>query len=346
LVQAFRGNTSPAPPPPKNWFEEPLQDGVNILQYLVWVYARICVCRTWVNAVFTDFSKDEDVFEQQWFARKSSNWDTAGVIYVSVMTHWSGTQNMMLFAMYAGMLSLHWAYAWPRLMFMVARSSEVVQDCWIEWTTANSTTFSQDKCDNQHIATLEFMHLIYYCMAGATGVMFCVDMATVVVLFYRNQNIISPDDVVIHKAYCSEACTWYLFLEQMHQQHQLVWLKHTLNVIIFCGLLCETETNSFQQKKSKTSALSLFGYRLVCFCVCFSEFFVLYYYGRDTYTSTVINLTYFEVCHVYQYVIFFFPQHTHTAWSAQIRILCSRVKGLPSGTWVLLLATLEHVIKL
>jgi len=278
---------------------------VNILQYLVWVYAMIYVCQTWLNAVFTDFSIDEDVFETQFLARKSSNCDTAGVIYVFVMTHWSGTQNMMLFAMYVGMLSLHFAYAWPRLVFMWVNSSEVVKHCWIEWTTTKYTTVSKETCDNQHIVTLEFMHLIYYCMAGATGVMFCVDMATVVVLFYRNQNIISPTDIVDHKAYCSQACTWYLFLQLVHQQHELVWLKHTLNFIIFLAFLCETEHVSFQQKKSKTSALSLVGYKLVCLCVCSSEFFVLYYYGRETYTSTVIYLTYFEVCRVYQYVFVF-----------------------------------------
>jgi hypothetical protein len=304
LVQACRGTTSPAPPPAKDWFAEFVLDGVNILQYLVWVCAMMYVCVIWIDALYSEFSSDYTVFVQKWLTRKSTAYDTAGVIYVFVMTHWSGTQTMMLFAMYVGVLSLHLAHEWPRYIFLEALSRQDIRACWYEWKDANTTTLSK-YCDNQHVATRQVMHIIYYYMACAIGFMFCVDMATVVILFYRNQKIVSPGDFVVHQAFCSQACTLYLFVQHVHGVHKIVWLKHTLNFIIFGVFLCSTTTSTYENIKPKTSALSLFGCRLVCLCVCCSEFVVLYYHGETTWVSQILEKLFGETCRVYQYVLAF-----------------------------------------
>lgn len=279
--------------------------GIILLHYCVWVWAMFYVGRAWAEALFTQWATEVPALTEQLLTRQSTNWDIAGLVYVFVMTHWRGSQSIMLFSIYVGMLSLHLAYSWPRIMFFQMYTRQSVHDCWTEWVTANLTALSEDQCDNQHITTNEFMHNFYYCITTGISVMFCVDMVTVVVVFNRNQNIPSPDDLVEHNAFCSRACTYYLFMDYLHSQHGVVWFRHTLNVIVFLVLFMQSFHKFYDDLKSKTSRNSLFAQRIVCVYVVCTEFVVLSYNERETFAYKVIDLTYFEVTRVYQFDFIF-----------------------------------------
>ena len=311
VVRAEKGTPAVALPPPKEWYEAALEDGIKVLHHIVWLSAMIYVRVSWLHAQFQVFAADHGLFEQEMQERVSSDWDVVGLIYVFVMTHWRGRQGKMLFSMFIGMLSLHSAHSWPLIKRFYLYSGVDNVDCWNEWSTAGTIHAPlpfESQCDSGYNAIHILMTNIYYRTATVVGCVFLADVATVAAVFYRNENVSSASKVYVHTSFCSGVCTLYLFMNFVHSGHNVLWVRHTLNVVVFIAALLQTLHESYSAQGvggSKTSRLSLLACRMICIVVITTECVVLMYRGKDNWTYYLLIRIFDEVYRVYVLVFIF-----------------------------------------
>jgi len=262
----------------------------------LWAYTMYEVAKTWIlNAHVTlppAFAEAEAMFE----ARPLCEWDILAMTCVLAHTLWRGSQSTYMLLLSVGLLSLQTATNWPWISYVVDGFRYEMHLCKVSYSKLSNT--DSISCDNNAIRLKMLCTFAYCVVAMGVGIIYLVDVMTVLVLYVRTVNADDNTAPIYHIPHCFQVCTLYVVtsIGMALKEFVPVSVTHTLNFLLF--LMCGGRTFLARYHRKEdlwTTRVSLYASRGICFFVVGTEWFVNRWHGYRTWGYLAVGSLFQQV---------------------------------------------------
>ena len=232
------------------------------------------VAATWIlnaHVLLKDpFEKATAEFE----GRPQCEWDMLALSGVVAYSLCRGSQSTCMLLLSVGLLSLQTATSWPWIRYVGDGFFQEMRLCKVSFYSAVSNADSTS-CDNKAIR-LQLLCTFAYCLvAMGVGMVYLMDVVTVLVLYVRVPNADDNTAPIYHIPHCFHVCTLYVVTSIGIEAKEFVPVRvtHTVNFVLF--LLCGGRTFLARYDRKEdlwTTRVSLYASRGICFFVVGTEY--------------------------------------------------------------------------
>jgi len=203
---------------------------------------------------------------------------------------WHGLHNMGILLLFVGLMSLQLATFWPLMKYVTDGVFGEVLQCWELWTTNPTNNPVSNRCDNKMVTLKTFVKFFYFLIVRCILMVNLVDMMMVLVMRIHNFNVANSQEFQLHTPYCFYVCAFYVLTNRLHSRYVPRHMIHILNFVVFSAYGIRTLMSRYiNDRAQKSSVMSLYAARFICFFVVITEYFVCKMYGFGTWAGISLD---------------------------------------------------------
>lgn len=324
VTRAVQNAPAAAPAEETDWNAVVVTSGQLFLCWWLWAYYMYHVAATWIEHAHVSLSEPYAKATAEFGERPLCEWDMPVLMCVLVFTMCRGHQSAAMLLLSVGLLSLQTATSLPMILYVGEGFLTEMRLCKFKFYSPVNKADSES-CDNKAIR-LQLVCTFAFCVAAiGFGIMYLLDMATVLVLYLRVPNA-DQTAPIYHIPHCFHMCTLYVVtsIGIALQEFVPVRVTHTVNFVLF--LLCGGRTCLARYSHEEdlwTTRLSLYASRCICFFVVGTAWFANSWHGHETWASLTVGYLFQQAqCLTVNLFGFFVLVAVHNAIRPNRRVVC------------------------